>query len=97
MKGEPFSKQNQSLKHQRMDCKHDILEGAVHYNKDSWAYTGIAFGMDFPFSLFLPAHYFKTKDVKKSFHSSAIHIYQVIESESGELSIYLLHGNGESE
>lgn len=62
-----------------MHCKQDILEGSVHYTEDIWVYTAITFGIGFPYSLFLPAHYFKTKDVKKSFHSSAVHIYQVVE------------------
>lgn len=87
IKGEPLSKQNQSLKPQRIGCKQDILEWSVHYQKDSWVYTAITFGTGFPQSLFLPAHSFKTKDMKKSFRSSAVHIYQVISQSMNQVNV----------
>lgn len=69
-----------------MGCKQNTQEGTLNYKEDFWVYTAITFGIGFPYSLSLPAPYFKTKDVKKSFHSSAVHIYQVIECESVNLA-----------
>lgn len=64
-----------------MGCKQDTLEGSIRYTEDNWVYTAIVFGIGFPYSLFLLVHYFKTKGMKKYFHSSAVHIYQVAQSE----------------